>query len=81
MALPTITRNARSLAVIERGGSGGWPVAAAASARATAWGSVSASHSSSRLESIWRTVSPSHSMMSSSSSVRMRSGTVWRSAR
>ena len=54
---------------------------AAAAARATDSGSVSASHSSSRLESIWRTVSPSHSTMSSSSSVLKRSGTVCRSAR
>ena len=81
MALRTITRNARSLPVIGRGGAGGAPAAAAAAARATDSGSVSASHSSSRLESIWRTVSPSHSTMSSNSSVLTRSGTVRRSAR
>ena len=40
-----------------------------------------ASHSSSRLESTWRTSSPSHSSTSASSSVLASSGTVWRSAR
>ncbi|CNJ98843.1 Uncharacterised protein [Mycobacterium tuberculosis] len=41
---------------------------------------ASFSHSSTREESVWRTSSPSHSMMSSSSSVTAVSGMVWRSA-
>ena len=40
----------------------------------------SRSHSSSRLESTWRTISPSHSIRSANSSVFASSGTVWRSA-
>ena len=47
----------------------------------SAAGRVSAAHSSSRLESTWRTSSPSHSTMSRSSSVLASSGIVWRAAR
>ena len=81
IALRTMTVNARRLRVIGRGVVGASPAAIAAAARATDSGSVSASHSSSRLESVWRTVSPSHSTISSNSSVFTSSGTVWRSAR
>jgi hypothetical protein len=80
IALRAITVNVRSLAVIGRGG--GISLAAiAADARATDSGSVSASHWSSRLESVWRTLSPSHSTISSSASVLTCSGTVWHNAR
>src|SRR3954452_4130481 len=58
IALRTITVNVRTFAVIGRGGGGPSPAAIAADARSTDSGSVSASHSSSRLESVWRTVSP-----------------------
>ena len=73
--------NARTLAVIGRSGGAVSPAANAAAARATDSGSVRASHSSSRLESVCLTVSPSHSMISSSWSVFTSSGTVWRRAR
>ena len=76
IALRTSTVNARSLAV-SRAGVGG-----STSAGSTATTpELSRSHSSSRLESVCRTTAPSHSMMSSSSSVRALSGTVCRSAR
>ena len=76
IALRTSTVKARSLAVIAPGAGG-----STSGAASRAVGSLSCSHSSSRLESVWRTTAPSHSMMSSSSSVRTLSGTVWRSAR
>src|SRR5205085_391316 len=72
--LRTNTRNARPLAVTA-GGTG-----SASSRRGSSVGLRSFSHSSIRLESTWRTSSPSHSMMSCSSSVFASSGTVFRNA-
>ena len=81
MAVRIIAVKARSLPVTGRGGGGGAPWAAASTAAATFSGSVSASHSSSSDESVWRTVSPSHSTRSSNCSLRCSSGTVCLSAR
>ena len=74
MAFRTSTRNALVFAVTE----GGRIVHLGRFAGSD--GLRSRSHSSSMLESTWRTISPSHSMRSASSSVFASSGTVCRSA-
>ena len=73
-ALRTIAVNARWLAVSGLGGTGTADVGSGPSP------AVICSHSSSRLESTWRTSSPSHSTISVSSSVRAAAGTPERSA-
>ena len=76
MAARTIVRSTFVWAERPRGLVG--RISEAPSSRSSGW--VSASHSSSSEESIPRTSTPSHSIMSSSSSVRRSCGTVRRIA-
>ena len=76
MLCRTMTRSARGFADRAR-----FSLGVRTSVSGSSLGLASASHSSSRLESVCRTTSPSHSTRSSSSSVRADVGTVERSAR
>ncbi len=74
-ALRTRTVKARTLLV-----TAGGRRSASATSSASGSGFLSFSHSSSRLESVCRTSSPSQAIRSSKPSVRLVSGTVCRSA-
>ena len=73
----TITVKARSLRVRPPGPSSMRRVGATSCSGSICSGWRSSSHSSSRLESTWRTSSPSHSVRSNTSSVFASSGTFW----
>ena len=78
-ALRTSTRNARTLRVTPLGYLGPGAAGAALDRRPRPRRAPPTRRAG--YESTWRTSSPSHSMMSASSSVLASSGTVWRSAR
>ena len=70
-SLRTITRNALRFVVMSTGAGG-----LISSSSTSICGAVIFSHSSMRLESVWRTNAPSHSMMSVTCSERPSAGIV-----